>query len=689
MSAAGVTWRRTIGRAHSLFSTAVSIGGFLAAAGIKFVLDLSSSDGGAMPLAVVWTTSIAPLMPVLAALLAMDVWSDEIRSGRIELLLSAPVREGDYVLGKFLGVFSMTFGSAVLFLATSLAALYGFAPQALSGTGMGSFAPATLAVALQCALWCAVSVAASVAFRHASAAALAAVAATVVLPRGAWALVTAWSGEWRTAFGEMPFDSFAVDCALGVVHVGQCVAHLVGAAVFLFAATAAVGNVRLVGRGGRGRRFASWVSVSLALLFGVLAAMLAWRLDVPVDLSSGGSATALSARTRGILAESSGSVTVTCFLPRSDPRFRFASHLLRSMKSASAAVGGARFDVRFVDPRWDLGAAERLVRRGVAVDSVVFESGRRMVALPFGDGIGERVCASTVRRLTMPPARRNIYWTVGHGETSFESYGAFGMSDAARDLMREGYSHAAMDLAAIRKVPDDCALVMVAGPADDFSRAELDVLDSYLRGGGRLMVMTGSARATGLAALLSSWGLRPQEVAAPASGKTLAGTDVVVSDFADHAVSTPLKGLRIVLERPISFAQSAAVSAGSGADRIDYVAIARSGQSAFAAAVERGAGAGKDIAVRPTRIVAVGDSGFVLNGQIVARANANLDFFLNCVAYLAGTDPVPAVGAETGVLMSGMDRADRLRHSITTVGAVPAAVFLLLAAIAFRRRCRK
>ena len=688
MSASGVTWRRTLGRAHSLFSTAVSIGGFLAAAGVKFVLDMSSTDGGAMPLAAVWITSVAPLLPVLAALLAMDVWSEELHSGRIELLLSAPVREGDYVLGKFLGVFSLTLGSTVLFLVTSLATLYSLAPQALSGAGAADFAPALFAVALQCALWCAVSVAASVAFRHASAAALASIAMTVIAPRGAWALVAEWSGEWRTAFGEMPFDEFAVDCAFGVVHVGHCVAYAVGVFVFLFAATVAVGNIRLVGRGGAGRRFAAWVSVSLALLFGILSSILAWRLDIPVDLTSDGSATALSARTRGILAESSGSVSVTCFLPRNDPRFRFAAHLLRSMKSASAAVGGARFNVRFVDPRWDIGAAERLVRRGVATDSVVFESGRRMVVLPFGDGIGERVCASTVRRLTMPPARRKIYWTVGHGETSFESYGAFGMSDAARDLMREGYSHAVIDLAAIRKVPDDCALVMVAGPADDFSRTELEVLDSYLRAGGRLMVMTGSARATGLAALLSSWGLRPQVVAA-VSGKTLSGTDVVVSEFADHAISAPLKGLRIVLERPISFAQSAAVSAGLGADRIDYTAIAGSGQSAFAAAVERGAGAGKDIAVRPTRIVAVGDSGFVLNGQIAARANVNLDFFLNCVAYLAGTDPLPAVGAEVGVLMSGMDRADRIRHAVTTVVVIPAIVFAVLAAIAFRRRCRR
>ena len=68
MSAVGVTWRRTLGRAHSLFSTAVTIGGFLAAAGVKFVLDLSAADGGAMPLSVVWAASVAPLPMVMSPL---------------------------------------------------------------------------------------------------------------------------------------------------------------------------------------------------------------------------------------------------------------------------------------------------------------------------------------------------------------------------------------------------------------------------------------------------------------------------------------------------------------------------------------------------------------------------------------------------------------------------------------------
>ena len=106
-----------------------------------------------------------------------------------------------------------------------------------------------------------------------------------------------------------------------------------------------------------------------------------------------------------------------------------------------------------------------------------------------------------------------------------------------------------------------------------------------------------------------------------------------------------------------------------------------------AAAVERGALAGNDLSLRPSRIVAVGDSSFILNAQLAANASANRDFFHNCVAYLAGVDMAAGSGLEPGVLYSGLDREGRMRFLVVAAGAVPIAVFLLLAlGIAGRRR---
>ena len=103
MSPIRVTFVRTAKRLQTQMSTAFAAGAFLAASAILFAFGLERAEGARMPIAAVWAAAVAPVLPVLAALLAMDVWSDERQTGRIDLLLTVSVRERDFVLGKFLG----------------------------------------------------------------------------------------------------------------------------------------------------------------------------------------------------------------------------------------------------------------------------------------------------------------------------------------------------------------------------------------------------------------------------------------------------------------------------------------------------------------------------------------------------------------------------------------------------------
>ena len=687
MSPVRVTMVRTVGRARSLFSTAFSVAGFLAASAVALVFNLESAEGGELPFAGVWAISVSPFLPVLAALLAMDVWSDERRSGRVDMLLSTAVRERSFVLGKFLGVWIMSTLATVLSLALSVGCLFFFSPVAFANLDLLGLLPAVAGQCVQGALWCAVSVAASALFSHMAAAACLSVALTVGLPRGLWAGLMAWTREGRVAFGEMPFDSHALDMASGILPLGVLVFYLSCAGLSLFVATKFVLWLRFSGKGAFVLRLSTAFAVALALVTAGLVSWLTLRLDVTVDLPVAGPSARLSPRTCGVLMESGGEITVTCFLSRRDPRFKTVGRFLRLLKRQSESMGGARFVLQYVDPRWDIGAAERFVARGIVEDSLVFEKGRRMTSVPLREGFGERVCTSAIRRLTMTASRRNVYWTVGHGEHSFDDYGTFGMSDIARDLSRAGYGNRKLDLAASQQIPGDCALIVVAGAKDAFSRVEVGRLDAYLREGGRLFVLLGTSSESGVGAMLPSWGLRPA-ASTLAGAATQSGSDVVVSDFADHPVSMPLRGSRILLERPLAFESSAAAGVSTGADRIEYVPLARVGSVALAVSVERGAGTGDDLAIRPTRIVAIGDAGFAMNGSLASRANANRDFFLNCAAYLAGTDVVGSSGTEAGLLITGLDRAGRFRLMIVSACCLPGLVFLLLVAEAVRRRRR-
>ena len=84
MSAVLVTWRRTLGRARNLYSTALAVGGFLAVAGAIFAFAFADADGGRLPLFAIWALSVSQPLPALVAFLAMDVWSEERHSGRID-----------------------------------------------------------------------------------------------------------------------------------------------------------------------------------------------------------------------------------------------------------------------------------------------------------------------------------------------------------------------------------------------------------------------------------------------------------------------------------------------------------------------------------------------------------------------------------------------------------------------------
>lgn len=687
MSAASVTWRRTLGIARNAYTTALSVAGFVALSAVVLVFNLNAESGGRLSFVSVWTMSVAAVLPALAAFLAMDVWSNDRLTGRLDILLSSAVRERELVLGKFLGVFSMLMASVGLFLVLSVSSLAFCVPEVLIGVKTVSFLPGLFTLILQGALWSAVAVTMSAMTQHGATAACASVGLLVALPRAFWAGLRAWSPLGQSAFGEMPLDAHAIDFSSGVITTGPLIAYLVLTVVMLFVATKVISSYRLVGRGARGLRVTTFLSIALSLVFAGLTLLLAVRLNRTVDVPVGSADSRVSPRMRSILAESSGDISISCFLPRNDFRFRTVGRFLRGLKREADATGGSRLEIRFVDPHWDLGAAERLIRLGAKENSLVFERSRRVAVVPLEDGYDEGVCASALRRIALPPLRRTVFWTIGHGECRFDEYGPFGMSDIARELSREGYSNEPLNLLSDAQGVPDCALVVVAGAKKDFSRVELGRLDAYLRRGGRLLVLLGAEQG-GVASVLSSWGVRP--MCQPlVDARTVSGTDVIVSDYTEHVVVAPLKGTQIILDRPFLLSPSAATEGGAGADRLEFSSLAKVGAQIVAAAVERGAGARTDLAIRPTRIVVVGDSSFVMNGLLSSRANANKDFFMNCVAYLSGTDVSAASGRDGAIVLAGIDRMVRVRLVLVLCGIVPVVVLFLLGVSVYLRRRRK
>ncbi len=490
------------------------------------------------------------------------------------------------------------------------------------------------------------------------------------------------------------------------------------------------------GRAGRkARRTASAFAIFLAAVLSCLVIALAYRLDLTWEVSVG-TVRLVSDRTRDVLAETQGTIKVVCFMDRRHPLFRPVSRLLRGLRQASRSVAGAEIVIEYVDPRWDLTRAGQLAAAGVPENALVFDRQRRKLvvtvdemlskpsSLRAGDaqsvrsdaaagGVfrGEMVCASAVSRLSLPYERSVVYWVRGHGEARPDDYDELkGFSDIAREVKRSGFEIRPLTLPGLEHIPADCHVLVMAGARFALAAEEQALIEAFLQRGGRLLVLVAPRVTTGLEPVLEKWGLRVTSFVA-ASRRTLTGQDVVISEFADHVITRSLANTSVVFGYPVCLEAVTDASAGVAADRPKVTLLASTegdgwgeshpdefprhfdaaselkGPVAVAAVSERGATVSQDVAYKPTRICVIGEADFVMNGALATRANANRDFFLNAISWLAGIDTGSATSlGGDATLVTGFSRKEWAYFLLGSAAVVPAVFLLMFVLVSLRLR---
>ena len=675
MSVAGITLNRTISALRHRVSAAIVSSLFLGATAFRLITNLEVFDGVDISFAAVWALSIVPFLPVLVTFLSMDVWSEERRTGSIDLLLCAPVLEYELVLGKALGVFVSVLLIIITSLVSALVGAFFFLPSLFAEFHLIEFLPSLVIITLQSALWTVLATLISAFLKRFAAGAALMLVVAVALP--------------NLLFVDNPFSAHALDFASGCVSSGVTISYLVFIVASLIATTFVVRAYRFRGASGRWRSIGCRLT---AFLYLILAASLSFTafhfdqtLDLPLDISSD-----FDEATRRIFYEGEGTVEVELFISRSSPQYPVLSRLFRRFKALSHQCGSLRLQVDFIDPRWDTGPATRLVHEGVSENSVVFSRASRREVLSVENAADEHLIAAALRRMCTTPKRRDVYWTHGHGEFDFNDYGPWGMSDIARSLHREGYRNLKLELSSAKPIPSGCAFIVIASAKSDLSRAELSQLMAYVDNGGRLLILNSPSGRTVVEPLLANWGLRSR--LCPLDGvPTVSGGDVASSEFSDHPICRALAGSRVIFSRPLAFEPTSALSSNS-VDRTSFKSLAKVGDSSVAMIIEKGAHVGGDIAVRPSRIAVIGDGALVANSQLTRRANANRALILNCAAYLAGAEVFDYAEAalysdgDNCRLKSGLDSLSRAKLIRLNALSIPGALFLILLIFALRRK---
>ncbi|MBK9303695.1 MAG: Gldg family protein [bacterium] len=664
------------------------------------------------------------LMFVMPAI-TMRLFAEEYRSGRYGLVMTYPVSEPTWILGKFaaawlLGLMLLAAACASLLVLTSLAV-----------PDVGGLAAALLGLALAAAMMAAWGVFFSTLQPYQIVSYILSFAFLTLLFT-AGNLEPYLPGALAPLASRLSLPEHFARFARGAVDVRDVLYFVAWTALGLSAGTAALAGRRLAGA----RRAARWATpLALAALLAVLdlaavRAPLAW--DWTRDRGN-----SLSPQTVRVLSVLDREVEVTAFYQRLDPRRRVVEAMLTAFRDRMPGL-----TVRVYDPEADLA---RVQEYGVTTErSVVVTCGERRRSLLDPD---ETALVNAVYRV-VSGTRPVVYHLQGHGERRLDDRDRIGMSAYAEAVGREGYALRPLLLPASPEIPADAAVVALASPRTEFSAAELAALDRFVARGGALLLMLDPGTPVSLAGWLRRFnvGLRDDFLVTASRANAQLRVDelfMITESYGPHEITRGLEGMVTLFPFCQSLTPLAASMRGveartlilSDADswsESDPAAVAR-GRPVFdegldqpgplpfavALAVDRdpaaspdplavpepsadtevtrrlremeaagAAGDGPRSAIRgpaDSRLVIFGDADFAANSAL--NLYGNRDLLLNTLGWLSRDQVLiatraPGTGGEPLVLTA----AQRRLAGWLCAGVWPLAVGALAAAVVVRRR---
>jgi hypothetical protein len=281
----------------------------------------------------------------------------------------------------------------------------------------------------------------------------------------------------------------------------------------------------------------------------------------------------VSDKTRNILTELAEEIRVVVFMTPASPLFDQVSELLKRYQAASDKIL-----VEFIDPEKEPLKTQQLAEQfGISVaDTVVFSYGDRTkyvtsdqmadydyAGMQYGQAPtmrsfkGEEQFTSAILSLVAPDVPK-IYFVTGHGEASIAGSGGVSERSLAvlEDSLRRENIEADDTTLLGGEVPDDADVLAIIGPTRAYTENEVQVLQDYIDGGGRVLLCLdpliepgGTMRPTRLEGLLAGRGIEIGEDLVVDPSRKLPFYDlsaVYLTDFSPHPITQGLEGIAVL-----------------------------------------------------------------------------------------------------------------------------------------------
>ncbi|WP_414543300.1 Gldg family protein [Nostoc sp. CCY0012] len=199
----------------------------------------------------------------------------------------------------------------------------------------------------------------------------------------------------------------------------------------------------------------------------------------------------------------------------------------------------ANFQFEYVDPQARPGLANKFGVKDYG--EVHLESGdnRQLVqTVSVNERLSEIRLTNRLQQLTSGTTVP-VYFLQGHGEQAITSEQG-GISQAVQRLGDKNYPASPLNLVEKAQIPEDAAVVVVAGPKQELFDSEVKALQAYLNGGGNALLMIDPNTNTNLDNLLQEWGVRLDNrlaVDVSGSGVGLGPAVPIVTEYGQHPIT--------------------------------------------------------------------------------------------------------------------------------------------------------
>ncbi|MCP4290914.1 MAG: hypothetical protein GY780_03655 [bacterium] len=648
--------RREVGAFFHSSMAPILLGGFLLIVGMIFLRlmtgysDLStqalqnSREGNFVNLVEGVFRPMVSTMVLLFVLivpsLTMRLFSSEYSSGRYNLLASWPISDHLWVLGKW---FSAWISSSMMLLASMVlfVSVWFFGSPEL-----GPLLAVTFGLLLLTSSLVAVGIWASVSFTHQILAYFVTLITAIMLfmIQLLERILPGMLGKIALELSlKLHFERFSQ----GVIDSRDVVYFVLLTVLPLVAAVTVLAGRRLSAK----KKILHWVPTLLSLVLGGVLYTLSLYMPLTWDFT-GNQRYSLAPQTIQILdglevnlqdLEGIDEVTVYAFLQRFQQTYNTTEVLLQNFHQQSSS-----FKFQMVDPETELELVKKY--RVQSYGSLVVEVGDRYLTVIQPDESG---LVNAVYRLVQGK-RPVVGYLLGHGEHQLDSLEMAGYSLTQTALRESGYDLRPLILTETGGVPDDCDVVMVAGPRMDPLAMEAAAIDNHLAKGKAVIFLSDPVTPPGWNSWLENYRVRLSGkviISSMGQGK-ISRLLEVIEGYGGHAIVHPLQDVRTLFP----FAQGLEVLDDQGAGIKGALLLMSSdlswaeadpetrfgGQASFDPAVDSSGPVPFGLVMEiPSsleenalgRMVVIGNSEFANNSML--NRDGNRDLLLNSLGWLA------------------------------------------------------